>query len=141
MQDISSLLLKNASPIDCEKEEMIKIVGHISPDEYCVCQISKRNSETIQAKSQAKPDGLALRVHPSTFELAENQAKKQCLQTDGSSGKHSIIDYETILWLDENWLKVKHIGQVFLQVFDRKFLVLSVVFFILPAIYAMINEE
>ena len=117
---------------------MIKIVGHISPDEYCVCQISKRNSENIQAKNQAKPDGLALRVHPSALELAENQVKKQRLQTDGSSGKHSAIDYETILWLDENWLKVKQVGQVFLQVFDRKFLVLSglsVMCFILPSIF------
>ena len=100
------------------------------------CQISKRN---IQAKNQTKPDGLALRVHPSAFELAENQAKKQRLQTDGSSGKHSAIDYETILWFDENWLKVKQVGQVFLQVFDRKFLVLSVV--CLPFIFAMIHEE
>ena len=49
---------------------MIKIVGHISPDEYCVCQISKRNSENIQAKNQAK---FTLRVHPSEhLELAEN---------------------------------------------------------------------
>ena len=141
MQDISSLLLNNASPIDCENDEMIKIVRHISEkDENCLpCQISKRNSENIQAKNQIKPDGLALRVHPS--ELAENQAKKQRLQTDGSNGKHSAIDYETILWLDENWLKVKQVGQVFLQVFDRKFLVLSVVCFILPSIFAMIHEE
>merc|ERR1712007_208354 len=123
MQDISSLL--NASPIDCENDEMIKIVRHISAkNENCLpCQISKRNSENIQAKNQTKPDGLALRVHPSVFELAENQAipdglalrvhpstfeleenqaKKQRLQTDGSSGKHSAIDYETILWHDEN---------------------------------------
>ena len=142
MPNIDKLLNQDASPIDCENDEMIKIVGHISPDEYCVCQISKRNSENIQAKNQAKPDGLALRVHPSEhFELAENQAKKQCLQTDGSSGKHSAIDYQTILWLDENWLKVKQIGQVFLQVFDRKFLVLSVLFLILPSIFAMIHEE
>ena len=140
MQDITSLLLNNASPIDCENDEMIKIVRHISEkDENCLpCQISKRNSENIQAKNQTKPDGLALRVHPSAFELAENQAKKQRLQTDGSSGKHSAIDYETILWFDENWLKVKQVGQVFLQVFDRKFLVLSglsVMCFILPSIF------
>ena len=142
MPNYEELLKQDAAPIDCENDEMIKIVGHISPDEYCVCQISKRNSENIQAKNQAKPDGLALRFHPSTaFELAENQSKKQRLQTDGSSGKHSAIDYETILWLDENWLKVKQAGQVFLQVFDRKFLVLSVVCFILPSIFAMIHEE
>ena len=142
MQDISSLL--NASPIDCENDEMIKIVRHISEkNENCLpCQISKRNSENIQAKNQTKPDGLALRVHPSEhFELAENQAKKQRLQTDGSSGKHSTIDYETILWRDDNWFKVKKIGQVFLQVFGRKFLVLGVVCFILPSIFAMIHEE
>ena len=204
MQDISSLL--NASPIDCENDEMIKIVRHISAkNENCLpCQISKRNSENIQAKNQTKPDGLALRVHPSAFELAENQAipdglalsvpssaferaenqgkpdglalrvhpsvfelaenqaipdglalrvhpstfeleenqaKKQRLQTDGSSGKHSAIDYDSILWLDENWLKVKQVGQNFLQVFDRKFLVLSVLCLILPSIFAMIHEE
>ena len=134
MPNMMSLLNQDAAPIDCENDEMIKIVGHISPDEYCVCQISKRNSENIQAKNQAKPDGIIVRTHPSAFELAENQAKKQRLQTDGSSGKHSTIDYETILWLDENWLKVKQVGQVFLQVFDRKFLVLSVVcvLFFLP---------
>ena len=183
IQDISSLL--NASPIDCENDEMIKIVRHISAkNENCLpCQISKRNSENIQAKNQTKPDGLALRVHPSAFELAENQAipdglalsvpssaferaenqgkpdglalrvhpstfeleenqaKKQRLQTDGSSGKHSAIDYDSILWLDENWLKVKQVGQNFLQVFDRKFLVLSVLCLILPSIFAMIHEE
>ena len=164
---------------------MIKIVRHISAkNENCLpCQISKRNSENIQAKNQTKPDGLALRVHPSAFELAENQAipdglalsvpssaferaenqgkpdglalrvhpstfeleenqaKKQRLQTDGSSGKHSAIDYDSILWLDENWLKVKQVGQNFLQVFDRKFLVLSVLCLILPSIFAMIHEE
>ena len=143
MPNIDKLLNQDASPIDCENDEMIKIVGHISPDEYCVCQISKRNSENIQAKNQAKPDGLAaLRVHPSEhFELAENQAKKQRLQADGSSGKHLAIDYETILWFEENWLKVKQIGQAFLQVFDRKFLVLSVLCLILPSIFAMIHEE
>ena len=151
IQDIFSLL--NASPIDCENDEMMKIVRHISEkNENCLpCQISKRNSENIQAKNQTKPDGLALRVHPSAFELAENQAipdglalrvhpstieleenqaKKQRLQTDGSSGKHSAIDYDSILWFEENWLKVKQVGQDFLQVFDRKFLALSVVCFI-----------
>ena len=133
MPNIDKLLNQDASPIDCENDEMIKIVGHISPDEYCVCQISKRNSENIQAKNQAKPSAV--------FELAENQAKKQRLQTDGSSGKHSAIDYETILWFDENWLKVKQVGQNFLQVFDRKFLVLSVLCLILPSIFAMIHEE
>ena len=139
MPNIDKLLNQDASPIDCENDEMIKIVGHISPDEYCVCQISKRNSENIQAKNQAK---FTLRVHPSEhLEPAENQAKKQRLQTDGSSGKHSAIDYETILWLDENWLKVKQVGQNFLQVFDRKFLVLSVLCLILPSIFAMIHEE
>ena len=38
-------------------------------------------------------------------------------------------------------MKVKQVGQNFLQVFDRKFLALSVVFFILPSIFAMIHEE
>ena len=123
MQDIFSLL--KASPIDCENDEMIKIVRHISEkNKNCLsCQISKRNSENIQAKNQTKSDGVTLRVHPFDIELEENQAKKQRLQTDGSSGKHSAIDYETILWGDENWFKVKKVGQVFLQVFDRKFLV------------------
>ena len=121
MPDIFSLLSANASPIDCENDEMIKIVRHISPDD-CVCQISKRNSENSHAKNQA-----------------ENQTKIQRLQTDGSSGKHSAIDYNTILWFEENWLKLKQVGQVFLQVFDRKFLVLtlSVVCFI----FAMIDED
>ena len=123
---MKSLLSSDAAPIDCEKDEKIEIVGHIAAEgscslELCVCQISKRNIARTQAP--------------------QNSAKKQRLETDGSSGKNSAVDYDSILWFEENWLKVKQIGQVFLQVFDKKFLVLSVVCFILPSIFAMIHEE
>ena len=126
MPNMKSLLKSDAAPIDCEKDEKIEIVGQIAAEEscsleLCVCQISKRNIARIQAP--------------------QNSAKKQRLQTDGSSEKHLAVDYDSILWFDEKWLKLKQVGQVFLQVFDRKFLVLSVMFFILPSIFAMIHEE
>ena len=126
MPNMKTLLSSDAAPIDCEKDEKIEIVGHIAAEgscslELCVCQISKRNIARIQAP--------------------QNSAKKQRLDTDGSSGKYLAIDYERILWRDDNWFKVKLIGQVFLQVFGRKFLVLGVVCFILPSIFAMIREE
>ena len=105
---MKSLLKSDAAPIDCEKDEKIEIVGHIAAEEscsleLCVCQISKRNIARIHAP--------------------QNSAKKQRLQTDGSSEKHLAVDYDSILWFDEKWLKLKQVGQVFLQVFDRKFLV------------------